>query len=381
MSHPTDLDDRWPQRLAGWQALLDEKWKGQIERSFLVLTRLLVWSYVIAVPLVWLLFRVAGDRWWPTTLLLFGPRWLGLLPLVLLVPLSLVVRVRLLLPLAAATLLFVFGVMGFCLPIRSFTRGPNHAPQLAVLTCNVNGGAVNTESLQYLLLAESPDLVTWQECGSDVSLPFPQNWHIAREGQIVIASPHPIRDMRTWYRLDPPAEWPPLLAVYALVDCPDKSVAVCSIHLTSPHHGLSEVLDRHTVVRPSRANNLQRLNSVRAQESTALAAWLDSLPQVDLVLGDFNMPVESAIYRATWSRYRNSFSTVGFGLGYTRWVQIHNLSYGARIDHILTTADWTPISCYVGRDIGSDHLPLVARFALPPQAAAGESSPPRCTAE
>lgn len=182
MSQFTDLNDRWPQRLATWQAAFDEKWKGRIERALLRLTQLLVSTYVLVVPLIWLMLHLAGDRWWPTTLLLLGPRWFGLLPLALLVPLALVVRPRLLLPLAAATLVFLFGVMGFCLPWPSFTRGSGQLAPISVLTCNIHGGAGGAEPLQRLLYAESPDIVAWQERGGELELPLPEDWHKVRQG-------------------------------------------------------------------------------------------------------------------------------------------------------------------------------------------------------
>ena len=59
-------------------------------------------------------YSVATDRWWLATIMMFGPRWMGLLPLAVLVPLALALRARLLLPLAATAALIVFGIMGLC---------------------------------------------------------------------------------------------------------------------------------------------------------------------------------------------------------------------------------------------------------------------------
>ena len=36
-----------------------------------------------------------------------------------------------------------------------------------------------------------------------------------------------------------------------------------------------------------------------------------------------------------------------------------------RIDHILTTPDWSIAECRVGPDLGSDHLPVMAEVVLP----------------
>ena len=108
---------------------------------------------------------------------------------------------------------------------------------------------------------------------------------------------------------------------------------------------------------------MKRLNELRRQESRDLSAWIRELPQVDIVTGDFNLPVESQIYRRSWGGYQNVFSEVGFGVGYTRWVMLHNFHYGVRIDHVLTSEDWVPLECRIGRDIGSDHLPLITEVS------------------
>src|SRR5271165_2647241 len=60
------------------------------------------WLYVAAVAAVWLLLRLGGDRWWFSTLILFGPRWFLALPLVPLGLLAALARRRLLVPLTAA---------------------------------------------------------------------------------------------------------------------------------------------------------------------------------------------------------------------------------------------------------------------------------------
>src|ERR1700720_2127653 len=43
------------------------------------------WIYLALLLAVWALLRL-GDRWWPATLLLFGPRWPFALPLLVLTP-------------------------------------------------------------------------------------------------------------------------------------------------------------------------------------------------------------------------------------------------------------------------------------------------------
>ncbi|MFS8068027.1 MAG: hypothetical protein ACMG6S_16860, partial [Byssovorax sp.] len=68
--------------------------------------------YVAGVLLVWALLRFHADVWWPATLILFGPRWIWGLPLVVLAPLAALRDRRLLAPLAVAALVVVFPIVG-----------------------------------------------------------------------------------------------------------------------------------------------------------------------------------------------------------------------------------------------------------------------------
>ena len=58
------------------------------------------WLYAAAIVGVWLVIRLAGDRWWLATLMLFGPRWVYATPALVLLPLALALRRRLLWPIA-----------------------------------------------------------------------------------------------------------------------------------------------------------------------------------------------------------------------------------------------------------------------------------------
>jgi vancomycin resistance protein VanJ len=91
-----------------------------------------------------------------------------------------------------------------------------------------------------------------------------------------------------------------------------------------------------------------------------VSGWIGGLSEGVVVAGDFNMPTDSAIYRECWSNLSNAFSKSGFGFGYTEWPTVGGWRFGIRIDHILTGPRWRPQRCWVGPDVGSDHLPLLA---------------------
>src|SRR5207244_8594704 len=52
------------------------------------------WLYAATVFGLWVLLGTAADRAWPATLVMYGPRWLWALPLLILLPVAAVVRPR-----------------------------------------------------------------------------------------------------------------------------------------------------------------------------------------------------------------------------------------------------------------------------------------------
>lgn len=75
-----------------------------------------------------------------------------------------------------------------------------------------------------------------------------------------------------------------------------------------------------------------------------------------IVTGDFNMPVESALYRRDWADLDNAFHAAGWGTGATK----HTRWHGIRIDHVLAGPGWRAVRAVVGPDLGGDHHPMVA---------------------
>ena len=146
----------------------------------------------------------------------------------------------------------------------------------------------------------------------------------------------------------------------------ERDIDFFSTHLLSPRDGLGVVLDRQTLLRPSEGPALTADIKQRSQESEDAESWVRRLSTSPILAGDFNMPTDSSIYRRDWAKYRNAFSDAGLGCGYTEWPRIRGFSWGVRIDHILTAGSWRPRRCWVGPDIGSDHLPLVADLVWVP---------------
>ncbi len=323
-----------------------------------------VWLYVAAVLAVWLLLWLGGDRWWFPTVMLFGPRWPYAAPWLVLVPVAVWVQPRLLWPLAGAAIVLPGPIMGLCLPWARLVA--QDGQMVRVLSCNVNGTAVDVHRLAALVAATKPDVVALQECPADLTLIWPKEWRVLRAGQLMVASPYPLRNMESARRRHPPSPWPPVNALRCIVEMPQGPVGFCCIHLRTPRAGLSKVLDRQTVVSPTRSMELAAEIVDRRRESEELVEWLRGWSVAWIAAGDFNMPAESAIYRASWARYLNAFSVSGLGLGHTKWTPVGGWQFGLRIDHVLTAPGLKACRCWVGPDIGSDHLPLLAELALPP---------------
>lgn len=317
-----------------------------------------VWSYVLSILVVWFVLKDGGDRWWFATLMLFGPRWIYGLPLVLLVPLATAVRRRLLYPLGVSALVLVGPIMGYCVPRTAFVRSDE--PAIRVVTWNVRNECVNSETLAALIASTKPDIVALQECRSDLQLDWPPDWHVHREGRLVTGSLHPLGSVEVSQRHHPPSKWPPANALRCAIQTPIGPVELVNVHLRTPRQGIEEVLSRRTFVDPSKRDSVTSEIESRRLESEDVAEWLDGSSDAVVIGGDFNMPVDSRIYRQFWSKYANAFSVAGNGFGHTKRTEVLGWQYGSRIDHILTAPGWRPCGCWLGPNLGSDHLPLIA---------------------
>jgi vancomycin resistance protein VanJ len=319
------------------------------------------WLYLVAVTAVWMLMYWAGDRWWLATLILFGPRWVCALPLFVLVPAALWWHRRSLWPLAPAVAIVVWPLMGLCLPWGAVAG--QEGPLLRVLSCNVKGKCRDNAALEVLIREALPDIVGLEGCWGEVQIDWPPGWNVVQEGEIIVASRFPLSDAGSVRGPQPPHHWPRVNQLRCVVDAPGGKIHFVAVHLPSPHNGISHVLDRATVIRPERSYVMDDEAVVREQASEAASRWADAVAESMILAGDFNMPVESPIYRSCWARFSNAFSRSGLGFGFTEWPTIRGWRFGIRIDHILLGPGWRARRCWVGPDIGSDHLPILADLA------------------
>lgn len=316
------------------------------------------WLYVVLCVLVWCLISVAGDSWWLATVLLYGPRWVMLVPVMLMALAAVVFSRRSLVPLSLAAILIAWPIMGLTVHLKQPQK--TDGPILRVLSYNVHEGHINTELFVRFLKENSVDLVALQEQSHDKPLPRPQGWYEYHDNGLAVLSRYPLQFVKLVQVLPPGEKWPGTTLLHTTVTTPHGKVAFCSLQLPSPRFGLLSLADKHTVFRPSRNNTLEKQTRERWLLSQETARYIAQISIPALVVGDFNTTPDSPLFRDVWSGAVNAFSVAGSGYGWTQRVAVHGLPFGARIDHILTRNGLQPLMCEVGPDFGSDHLPLIA---------------------
>jgi vancomycin resistance protein VanJ len=328
------------------------RWRGLLVRA----TPWCVWLYAAVVACAWLLLRVGGDRWWFPTLILFGPRWLFTLPLAVLGPTVSIMCPRMLRHLTIIAVLVSGPIMGFCLPWARLSACDR--PILRVLTCNLKGHCKDNKALNELVRTALPDIVALQGCWYEVRVDWPKGWHVCQQDELLIASRYPLRELRVG-ALQRRSR---LRLLSCVVATPERDLCFSTMHPRGPHRSFDKVLDRRTILRPSACGHLVEEIADRWLDSQEMAQSLGDLGESKIIAGDLNLPPDSTIYREFWGEYRNAFGEAGLGFGYTEWPRMRKLRFGIRIDHILAGGDWRARSCWVGPDVGSDHLPLIAEI-------------------
>ena len=325
----------------------------------------LAWAYFAAVSVAGLLLWGLGDRWWPATALLFISRWILLLPLLPLIPAALVLRRWLLAPLALGAFVVMVPIAGFRFGLLRMISHPSGAP-VRVVTFNVDGGRVTAIELPNILEEWKPDVVGFQECGDELRTAVQRmpGWYHHSVRQLCLLSRYPISDSAVMDRsaLEAVKESDQGIGgsgdvVRYTMQTPSGPVNITNLHLETPRKGLEGILDGGFQTERMRANT-----ALRTIESRLARRWVNADTLPTLVMGDFNTPVESRIFQDSWGDLTDAFSRVGFGFGMTRyngWIRV-------RIDHVLAGPGWYADHAALGREMGSDHLPLIVDLTLAP---------------
>jgi len=313
------------------------------------LLHLAVYGYAVAVLAVCVAIQFLVDRVWLATLVGFGPRWLTALPLLPLAGWAAWEWRRegswpVLGALALAGVVLLAGILDFRLGLRRASG----AADIRLMTWNVGPRGVSAEALDALMRRNRVDVAALQECPYYDLAPLRFGWKFFYGGDLCLVSrfPFTVEDVA-----DPGSVWEHSgrQPIKFRVDSPGGSFQLLNVHLPTIRAGLEGFA-------PQTAGSFES-NRIDAREQSASARSRVSDPRVPLIVaGDFNLPVESAIYRASWGDLVNVFSSCGRGFGHTKFTD----AFGIRIDHILVSASWecTDADVLSPAEDG-DHAPLV----------------------
>lgn len=218
-------------------------------------------------------------------------------------------------------------------------------PPASLLVSNVYYANRQYGRIWRLIKDEDPDIVglveidlDWQSNLGKLRTSYPHFYEVPEERYVGLGlySKLPLANART-LRL-PESGLP---AIAATVTTPGGDVEFILVHLPSP----------------TDAALLRR----RDQQAAKLARHVRALGKPTVVAGDFNMTMWSDGYRPLARDGGLANARAGYGVG-PSWPALWRL--GVPIDHILATDGVRLEDFRVLPPVGSDHLPVAARFAL-----------------
>jgi endonuclease/exonuclease/phosphatase (EEP) superfamily protein YafD len=319
-------------------------------------------AYLVVVAAIVLGTERLGDAegHWFFTALLFAPRWPLALPLVVLVPCAALGRHKLF---SLGALAAVVALLAWFNDIGVSLRGESAAPRaerLRVMTYNIGGGSFEPADLVALVKEVDADVVGLEECQLDEATFAGTGYSQRNDNGNCLVTRLPIKtiDVR-----DPQDIWDKngsgAIARYEL-EWAGSSVDVEVVHLETVREGLETLPYGFWKSDWQGPKQLDDNVAERALESRLAADWSHRGTAPVIVVGDFNMPQESAIFRAYWSGLHNALSERTLGRRVTKATRWH----GIRIDHVLFDDRLTCLGARVTRHLGMDHRPVVADFRL-----------------
>lgn len=309
-------------------------------------------AYGLNVTLLLLVRAAVGERW---SIIGFFNSYLHLLilPAVVLLPLSLLLRRRwLVIELAAPFLFFVASYGAQFAPRRdSVTEGTR---QLAVMSFNLLGSNLQTTAVIQAVRESAADLVALQEL----------TYWMAEAIEEELAAVYPYRalypqndfsgqGLLSRYPITAESYWQIHLGQQAVeIDWNGQPITVFNAHPSHPLRGFRYDAEARA----------------EAIDDVLRRAASSSGPVV--LIGDFNMTNLSDDYARVTARYADAYAQVGWGLGHTYPnmavlnPRFRFLPALARIDYVFHDAHFKALSMTVGRNAsGSDHFPIYATLA------------------
>ena len=319
------------------------------------------WLHAALVATIGLLNTLGPERWWGTGINMFLPQLIWAAPSVLLLPLT-VIRARRWVWLPLVTVICILGpLMGFR---WNAAISPPPGVRMRVMTYNIQlWQRMNLPSIIDEIRAAAPDVLCLQDArgGSPTELDeFLKAWHTTSFGQYVIASKFPIADAIVG---DISYDDQTHTYLRARVRVGDVRVLVASAHFATPRDALAPLRSPEfwAVGVPLIRKNLTQ----RLKQAAALAEDVRDVEEPVIVAGDLNAPPSSLASRTlTDLGLIDVFAAAGRGYGYTFGHTLLWHKSFLRLDRILVSRHFTPISSRVGSAAGSDHRPVIADLVL-----------------
>lgn len=327
----------------------------------------LSWLNAFGVGLLWFLIFAVSERWWVGAAITYFPRWPWVLPsLVLFVAGVLCHRKSAVLNLISAAV--VMGpVSQYQMPLGATAPISAGAMPLTVVTCNMQGYQQDYAQVLREVERLDADVVAFQEAvpnHREVREHF-RDWYAIYRGEFLVASKYPVNfvdecDSRAFDRRT---------AICVSVDTPAGAIVLVNLHQMTARRALNE-LKGNGILEGTGPHRVERHAVLREAEAQTTRDFVDHFAtgKPSLVVGDFNMPTSSHIYREFWSDFANAHDVAGEGYGYTSpcsrfwWWPLE--TPWLRIDHILATSHWTISRCETGKSGGSDHKLVWAKVHL-----------------
>lgn len=312
----------------------------------------LVVAYAVSMVALTLYLRRSGDVTPWGMVLLFGPRWLLLLPWLVLVPAAWLVSRRLAAGALAAALFTAFGVAGLEVPSIGGATPARRAVRL--VTYNTDRSRVLATQVRGALRDWRADVVLFQDCSRVLadSLRAVSGNQVRVVSEFCIVSALPIRRIDTLP--SPMAGDQRTSAVRVEVETSSGPLAVFGVHFKSPRDALWSARHLNFAL-------IGRSIARRTIDSRRVAVWVQQSTMPFIVAGDFNIPQGSAILRRDWGALENAFSARGWGFGYTMFAG----KFSVRIDHVFVAPTLVTERIEVQRGYPSEHQPVLADIAWP----------------
>lgn len=222
----------------------------------------------------------------------------------------------------------------------------NSGTPLKLIHANVLSSNSNHQALVDFVHAEDPDVVflqefneQWLEGSKPLLERYPHVYTQPRSGNFGIAVFSKFPFSAISHVDSPPFDHPTLIAELSVQN---TDITLISTHPMIPLGG--------------------KLASARNEQLDSIAAMVRNNSEKIVLLGDFNASIWDRRYKQLEEETGLRSSRRGFGIA-PSWPTFM-LPAMIPIDHVLVSEDIGVVNNYLGRRIGSDHLPLVVTLAL-----------------